>query len=169
MSTKSTFSVASCLLGLFLAAGSSALAQQQPLSCTLSPNLSGNYVAQFTGSILLPPPFDKFNGPFFRNVRFTADGNGNLTTTTVVANYAGTVQRESFTGTYTTKLDGTFTVTINNLNIPAFPPGTPNTFTFDGIFYNCNNSAKIVLSGVSVAGQAQPNIGSVILGQIERQ
>ena len=98
-----------------------------------------------------------------------ADGNGNLTTTTVTANYGGIVVRETFSATYAVKSDGTFTITIVNLPIPAFPPGTPNTFTFDGVFANCANNGTVVLSGVTVAGQVQPNPGSVISGEFIRQ
>ena len=155
-----------CLIGIGIFGGT---ASADPYPCNLTPNFNGAYAAQFTGSIFLPPPFDKFNGPFFRNLRFVADGNGNIQTTTVVASYGGTIVRETFAAVYTVKSDGTFTITINNLPIPSFPPGTPNTFSFDGVFYNCANSARIVLSGVSVAGQPQPNLGSVIAGTIDKQ
>ena len=148
---------------------SSQLAKADQYPCNLTPNLVGPYAFQFNGNILLPPPFDKYNGPFFRNGRVVADGNGNLQTTTVVANYAGTVARETFAATYVVRADGTFTITIQNLPVPAFPPGTPNTFTFDGVFFNCSNSAKVVLSGVSLFGMPQLNIGSVISGEFIRQ
>ena len=158
--------VMACLIGGLCAAGA---ASADPYPCNLQPNFTGSYAAQFTGSIFLPPPFDRFNGPFFRNLRFVSDGNGNIQTTTVVASYGGTIVRETFSAVYAVKTDGTFTIAINNLPIPSFPPGTPNTFTFDGVFYNCSNNAKIVLSGVSVAGQPQPNLGSVIAGEIAKQ
>ena len=165
-----SFPTALCLAGLLLLAGPGArIAQADPYPCSLSPNLVGAYAFQFNGSVFLPGPFDKFNGPFFRNGRFVADGNGNLTTTVVTANYGGTVVRETYSATYAVKSDGTFTITIVNLPIPAFPPGTPNTFTFDGVFANCANNAKVVLSGVTVAGQVQPNLGSVISGEFIKQ
>jgi hypothetical protein len=146
-----------------------AKAQTVAPACEVAPNLVGNYAFQFTGTINLPAPFNAYNGYFYRNGRLVADGNGNITTTTVVANYAGTIVRETFNATYAVKPDGTFTVTIQNLAIPAFPPGTPDTFSFDGVLYNCGGSAKIVLSGVSLLGMPQANIGSVIAGQLERQ
>ena len=159
-----------CIAGLLLLTGpATRRAQADPYPCTLTPNLVGSYAFQFNGSIFLPGPFDKFNGPFFRNGRFVADGNGNITTTTVTANYGGTIVRETFNATYVAKSDGTFTITIVNLAIPAFPPGTPNTFTFDGVFANCANNAKVVLSGISVAGQVQTNLGSVISGEFIKQ
>jgi len=158
------------LLGLVLICVPTAqVAKAEPYPCDLYPTLVGSYAFQFTGSIFLPAPFDKYNGPFYRSGRFVADGNGNLQTTTVTANYAGTIVRETFAATYVVNQDGTFTVTIQNLPIPAFPPGVPNTFSFNGTFYNCGNGAKIVLSGVSVGGQVQPNLGSVISGDILRQ
>ena len=157
-------------IGLMMIAGLRVgQAQTTSAACELTPNLVGNYAFQFVGSVFLPAPLNTYNGPFYRNGRLVADGFGNIQTTTVVANYAGTIVRETFAATYVVHSDGTFTVAIQNLPVPFLPPGTPSTFSFDGVLYNCGASAKIVLSGVSVAGQAQPNIGSEITGQLERQ
>ena len=49
---------------------------------------------------------------------------GNFTSF-VVANYNGTISRDTFSGTYALNEDGTFTLTINNLPIPALPAGVP--------------------------------------------
>jgi hypothetical protein len=128
----------------------------------------GTYVAQFTGDVFVPVPFDKFNGKFYRNLRFQTDGFGNLDVTTAVANYAGTVVREKFSGTYNVNPDGTFTISLVNLPVP-FAPGVPNVFGFDGVFGDGGRIAKVALSSVSLGGQALPNIGSVISGEIVRQ
>jgi hypothetical protein len=146
-----------------------ARAQQSPYSCELSPNLTGSFAVLFTGTVNLPAPFNAYNGAFYRSGRVIFDGAGNLQTTTITANYAGTILTETFTGTYKVNSDGTFTVSIANLAVPFLPPGTPNVFSFNGTLYNCSNNAKIVLSGVSIAGQAQSNIGSTITGTLDRQ
>ena len=149
-----------------------ALGTLSPLTPTASAQgqfaLSGSYAVQFTGSVFLPTPFDKFNGPFSRTGKVIFDGIGNFTST-VVANYNGTISRDVFSGTYVVQGDGTFTLTIQNLPIPALPPGVPNTFTFDGMIANNGTQAKLTLSGVSIGGQPQSNIGSVIVGELIKQ
>jgi hypothetical protein len=130
--------------------------------------LAGQYAMQFTGTINLPAPFNTYNGPFSRNGKVVFDGQGNFTAT-VIANYNGTITHDNFTGTYTASSDGSFTMTIVNLPTPLFPPGTPNVFTFDGILANNGNIAKLTLDGVSVGGQAQTNVGSVIVGELIKQ
>lgn len=130
--------------------------------------LSGSYAMQFTGSVTLPAPFNTYNGPFSRNGRVVFDGNGNFIAT-VIANYSGTISHDDFTGTYNVNYDGTFTLSIANLPTPLFPPGTPNVFSFDGVLADNGNIAKLTLDGVSVGGQAQPNVGSVIVGELVRQ
>jgi len=130
--------------------------------------LSGSYAVQFTGTVFLPPPFDKYNGAFSRNGRVVFDGIGNFYST-VVANYNGSISRDVFSGTYVVSGDGTFTLTIQNLPIPALPAGVPNTFSFDGVIANNGTQAKLTLSGVSVGGQKQENIGSVLVGELIRQ
>lgn len=130
--------------------------------------LVGAYAVQFTGTVLLPAPFNAYNGPFSRNGKVVFDGNGGFVST-VVANYNGTISRDNFTGTYNVNSDGTFTLTIVNLPTPLFPPGTPNVFSFDGMLANNGNIAKLTLDGVSVGGQQQPNVGSVIVGELIKQ
>jgi len=130
--------------------------------------LAGQYAMQFTGTVNLPAPFNTYNGPFSRNGKVVFDGNGNFTAS-VIANYNGTISHDNFTGTYVASYDGSFTLTIVNLPTPLFPPGTPNVFTFDGILANNGNIAKLTLDGVSVGGQVQTNVGSVIVGELIRQ
>jgi len=130
--------------------------------------LSGTYAMQFTGNVFLPAPFNNYNGPFSRNGVVFFDGAGNFQAN-VVANYNGTISRDVFVGTYIFGPQGTFTLTINNLPIPALPPGVPNTFGFDGVLANNGTQAKLTLSSVSVGGQALPNIGSVITGELIKQ
>lgn len=161
-----------CLLG--------ALAVLEPVSQTaaqtgdpqyglvgLGPNLFGSYAFRFTGTVFLPAPYDHFNSPFVRSGRLFADGNGNLSAT-VVANYAGFVSRDSFTGTYKVNSDGTFTCTIPNLTLPPLA-GVPNVFSFEGVLADGGKTALVVLSAISIAGQPQANIGSVIYGDFVRQ
>jgi len=145
----------------------SAQAQVPDLDYLLVPNLRGSYAFVFTGSVFLPAPYDGYNGPFVRNGRFVADGNGNLVAT-VVANYAGRISRDTFNGTYKVNPDGTFTYTIPNLALPPLP-GVPNVFTFDGVMANGGKTCKVMLSGVSIAGEQQKNIGSVIYGEFLKQ
>jgi hypothetical protein len=130
--------------------------------------LAGQYAVQFTGSVNLPAPFNGYNGPFSRNGKVVFDGQGNFTST-VIANYNGNISHDVFSGTYTASYDGSFTLTIVNLPTPLFPPGTPNVFTFDGILADGGKIAKLTLDGVSVGGQAQTNIGSVIVGEFIKQ
>lgn len=130
--------------------------------------LQGNYAVQFTGTVFLPPPFDKYNGPFSRNGITYFDGLGNFYAK-VVANYNGNITRDTYSGTYVVNGDGTFTITIQNLPIPALPANVPNTFSFDGVIANNGTQAKLTLSGVSVGGQPQANIGSVIVGELIKQ
>ena len=129
----------------------------------------GGYACQFTGSIFLPAPLDSFNGPFYRNVRPLFDGQGAFQTTSVVANYAGNVYKESFAGTYTIAPDGVVDLEIPNLSVPFLPPNTPDVFSFNGILAEGGKIMKVVLSGISVGGMVQPNIGSVIAGECVRQ
>jgi len=131
--------------------------------------LEGSWAFQFTGSVNLPAPFNAFNGPFFRNGRFVADRNGSFRVTSVIANYNGVVSADLYAGTYRLNSDGTFTMQINNLPFPAFPPGTPNVFRFDGVLGDNGKVAKVVLSGVTLFGAPQPNIGSVIAGEFVKQ
>src|SRR5215467_5609983 len=79
--------------------------------------LQGAWAFQLTGSVFLPQPFDGFNGPFYRNGRFVADGQGNIQVTSAVSNYNGTVGRESYSGTYSVNQDGTFTLRFTNLPV----------------------------------------------------
>src|SRR5258708_7833888 len=116
-----------CLLGSLEPVSRTANAQ----FAAAPPILFGGYAFQFTGSIFLPPPFNLFNGPFYRNGRLVADGQGNFQTTVAVSNYNGTVNRETFGGTYRVNGDGTFPLSIPNLPFPAIPAGVPNLFTFD--------------------------------------
>jgi len=130
--------------------------------------LYGTYAMQFTGTVFLPAPFNNYNGPFSRNGKVVFDGQGNFTSH-VVANYNGTISHDVYSGTYSVNYDGTFTLTINNLPTPLFPAGTPNVFSFDGILADNGHIAKITLDGVSVGGQQQTNIGSVIVGELIKQ
>jgi hypothetical protein len=150
-----------CLLGSLTPVSQNAMAQGQFA-------LNGAYAVQFTGTVFLPAPFNLYNGPFSRNGKVVFDGNGNFTSY-VVANYNGTISRDTFSGTYILNEDGTFTLTINNLPIPALPAGVPNTFSFDGMLANNLTTAKLTLSGVSVGGQPLSNIGSVITGELIKQ
>ena len=130
--------------------------------------LQGSWAFQFTGTILLPPPFNTLNGPFYRNGRFTADNHGNFSVTSAVSNYNGFIGHETFSGTYIVNQDGTFSMRIVNLPVPPIP-GVPNVFTFDGVLAESGKAAKVVLSGVNLGGQQLPNIGSVIAGEFLRQ
>lgn len=130
-------------------------------------NFRGSYSALFTGEVNVGAPFDKFNGPFYRVIRVTADGYGRLDAT-AVANYNGAVFRENFTATYSVNPEGTFTLTINNLPVP-FAPGIPNVFSFDGVLADGGRTAKVALTGVNLGGQQLPNIGSTISGELIRQ
>ena len=130
--------------------------------------LQGSWAVQFTGTVNLPPPINLFNGPFFRNARLVVDGHGNLHAT-AVSNYNGAIGHESFSGTYTLHPDGTFIIMIPNLPIPFLPPGVPNVFTFEGVLAGGGKFAKVALTGVSIGGVPQPNIGSVIAGEFIKQ
>jgi hypothetical protein len=154
-----------CVLGSVMPVSQIATAQTGGSS---NFNLCGSYAVQFTGSVLLPPPFDKYNGPFSRNGRVVFNCVGSFTST-VVANYSGNITRDTFTGTYIINYDGTFTLSIVNLPTPLFPPGTPNVFSFDGVLASGGTIGKLTLSGVSVGGQPQANIGSVIVGDLVKQ
>lgn len=139
-------------------------------------NLYGSYAFQFTGALFLPaPPFDqKYIGPMYRNGIVVFDGRGNFKAIADVANNNGFVSRAAypgipFSGTYVSHNDGTFTLTIVNLPIPAIPAGTPDVFTFDGVLADNGRIAKLVLSAVSIGGQPQSNIGSVIAGELIKQ
>jgi hypothetical protein len=154
-----------CLLGSLAPVSQVATAQS---SDAYNFHLSGAYAVQFTGTVFLPAPFNTYNGPFSRNGRVVFDGNGNFTSY-VIANYNGNISQDVFSGTYIVNYDGTFTLTIVNLPTPLFPPGTPNVFSFNGMLANNGNIAKLTLSGVSVGGQQQANIGSVIVGELVRQ
>src|SRR5712692_3548170 len=140
--------------------------------------LEGSWAFQFTGEVNLPAPFNGANGRFYRNGRFVADKAGNVTpagvtgnfhVTSATSNYNGVVGHETFAGTYILANDGTFHLTINNLPVPAFPPGVPNVFVFDGVLADNGKAAKVVLAAVSIFGAPQPNIGSVIAGEFLRQ
>ena len=132
-----------CLLGSVTPVSKIAMAQGQFA-------LSGAYAVQFTGTVFLPAPFNLYNGPFSRNGRVVFDGMGNFTSF-VVANYNGTISRDTFSGTYALNEDGTFTLTINNLPIPALPAGVPNTFSFDGMLANNYNTAKLTRRASALA------------------
>ena len=131
-------------------------------------NLNGSYSYLFTGTIFLPPPFDAYNGPFFRMGEMVADGKGNLTVTHV-GNFNGTVSHGTFTATYKFTSDNHFILTIPNAPIPSIPPNIPTVFTMEGVLADNGKIAKCVLSGVTLAGQSPPNIGSVIIGDILKQ
>jgi len=131
--------------------------------------LEGSWAFQLTGTIFLPPPFDTFNGPFYRNGRFVADGQGNIQITSAVSNYNGTVGREVYSGTYSVKEDGTFTLRFTSLPVPFLPPSVPSVFSFEGVLAKGGTLAKVVLSDVNVGGQQLPNIGSVITGEFVKQ
>jgi hypothetical protein len=131
--------------------------------------LIGGYACQFTGAVFLPPPFDAYNGPFYRNARPVFDGQGAFKTTSVVANYDGNVSKENFVGTYTVTADGIVDLEIPNLAVPFLPPNTPDVFSFNGVLADGGKIMKIVVAGVSIGGMAQPNIGSVIAGECVRQ
>ena len=131
--------------------------------------LEGSWAFQLTGTVFLPPPFDAFNGPFYRNGRFVADGHGNLQVTASVFNYNGTVGREPYSGTYSVNEDGTFTLQFTNLPVPFLPPDLPTVFSFDGVLARGGTVAKVVLSGVNVGGQQLPNIGSIVAGEFVKQ
>jgi hypothetical protein len=131
--------------------------------------LIGGYACQFTGAVLLPPPFDMDNGPFYRNARPVFDGQGAFMTTSAVANYNGNVSKESFAGTYTVTAGGIVDLEIPNLGVPFLPPNTPDVFSFNGVLADGGKIMKVVLAGVSIGGMAQPNIGSVIAGECVRQ
>lgn len=130
--------------------------------------LYGSYAVQFTGTVNLPAPLNTYNGPFSRTGKVVFDGQGNFTST-VVANYDGTISRDVFSGTYSVNYDGTFTLTIPNVPVPFLPPGTPNVFSFDGVLADNGHTARLTLDGISIGGQQQSNIGSVIVGELIKQ
>jgi hypothetical protein len=131
-------------------------------------NLSGAYAFLFSGTVFLPPPFDTFNGPFYRTGEIVADGRGNMVVS-YVGNFNGTISRGTFTATYTFSSPNRFLLTIPNTPIPGIPPGIPNVVTMDGVLADNGKIAKCVVSGVSVGGQTQSNIGSVITGEILKE
>src|SRR5262249_23780176 len=131
-------------------------------------NLYGTYAYLFTGTVFLPPPFDAFNGPFFRVGQLVADGKGNLTVS-YIGNFNGSVSRGTFAATYTFTSANNFFLTIPNAPIPGIPSEVPTILTMDGVLADNGKVAKCVLSGVSIAGQTPPNIGSVISGDILKQ
>ena len=132
-------------------------------------DLFGFYAFQFTGTLFLPAPFNSVNGPMYRNGVVVFEGNGKFTVTSLVSNYNGSVSNDLFSGTYVSRNDGTFTITIVNLPIPAIPSGIPNVFTFDGVLADKGRIAKVVLSAISVGGHPQANIGSVVTAEFIRQ
>jgi hypothetical protein len=167
MTTKKIylFPVALCALGVWASFGpTTRKAHAQDGSM-----LIGGYACQFTGTVFLPSPLDSFNGTFYRNARPVFDGQGGFSTTSAVANYDGNVSTESFSGTYTVAAGGIVDLEIPNLGVPFLPPGTPDVFSFNGVLADGGKIMKIVLTGVSVGGMAQPNIGSVIAGECVRQ
>lgn len=131
-------------------------------------NLIGTYAYLFTGTVFLPPPFDGFNGPFFRMGQIVSDGKGNLTVS-YVGNFNGTVSRGTFAATYAFTSANNFVLTIPNAPIPGIPAGIPTVLTMDGVLAENGKVAKCVLSGVTIAGQTPANIGSVISGDILKQ
>jgi hypothetical protein len=131
-------------------------------------NLSGSYAYLFTGTVFLPPPFDAFNGPFFRMGQIVSDGKGNLMVS-YVGNFNGAVSKGTFAATYVFTSDTTFTLIIPNAPIPGIPTSIPTLLTMDGVLADGGKIAKCVLSGVSIAGQVPPNIGSVISGDLIKQ
>lgn len=131
--------------------------------------LEGSWAFQITGTVFLPPPLDAYNGPFYRNGRFVADGHGNLQVTNSVYNYNGTIGREPYSGTYIVNQDGTFTIQIANLPAPFLPPNVPSVFSFDGVLAQGGKVAKVVLSGVNVGGQQFDNVTSVGAGDFVKQ
>jgi hypothetical protein len=131
--------------------------------------LIGGYACQLTGTVFLPAPTDVDNGPFYRNARAVFDGQGAFKTTSAIANYDGNVSKETFAGTYTVSADGVVDLEIPNLGVPFLPPNTPDVFSFNGVLADGGKIMKIVLSGVSVGGQALPNLGSVVAGECVRQ
>jgi hypothetical protein len=130
-------------------------------------SVRGSYAGQFLGEVFVPAPFDKLNGRFYRTMRIVADGNGRFDVS-AVANYGGTIARETFAANYNVNPDGTMTIQVVNLPFPP-APGVPNVFTFDAVLADGGRIAKVCLSGVSLGGQSLPNIGSVITGEFIRQ
>jgi hypothetical protein len=131
-------------------------------------NLNGSYAYLFTGTVFLPPPFDAFNGPFFRMGQIVSDGRGNVVAS-YVGNFNGTVSKGTFPATYVFTSENTFTLIIPNAPIPGIPPGVPTVLQMDGVLADNGKIAKCVLSGVSIGGQTPTNIGSVITGELIRQ
>ena len=131
-------------------------------------NLIGTYAYLFTGTVFLPPPFDAYNGPFFRMGQMTADGRGHMTVSHV-GNFNGTVSRGTFSATYVFTSTNNFVLTIPNAPIQGIPSSVPTVLTMDGVLAANGRVAKCVLSGVTIAGQVPPNIGSVISGEILKQ
>jgi len=164
-----SFLSTACMLGILATLSPvTQVAQAQYQTSFYNFSLHGSYAMQFTGTVFLPSPFDAYNGAFSRNGLVQFDGNGNFSAN-VIANYSGTISNDVFSGTYVVAPNGTFTLTVVNLPIPAIPSTIPNVFTFHGTIANGGNNALISLTGVSVGGAAQTNIGSVITGQLIRQ
>jgi len=86
-----------------------------------------------------------------------------------VGNFNGTVSRGTFSATYMFTSANNFVLTIPNPPIPGIPSGIPTVLTMDGVLADNDKVAKCVVSGVTIGGQAPPNIGSVISGEILKQ
>jgi hypothetical protein len=131
-------------------------------------DMMGSWAVQVSGPVFLPPPFDTYNGQFVRTGRLLLTPDGKLSAS-VAANYSGVVERENLNGTFTVSSEGKVTISLINVPLPSLPPGVPNVFSFEGVLCDGAKRVKLMMSGVQVAGQQLPNIGTVIFGELIRQ
>jgi hypothetical protein len=132
-------------------------------------NFVGSYTFHLTGTLFLPAPYDASNGPFFRLARFHSDGSGHIEISTVIANYAGRVERERYSVVYKVNPDGSFVMEATDVPMPGVPAEVPHVITLEGIIAEGGNRAVVGVTRFSMHGQDMANIGSVISGQILRQ
>jgi hypothetical protein len=132
-------------------------------------NFVGAYTFHLTGTLFLPAPYDSSNGPFFRLARFHSDGSGHIEISTVIANYAGRVERERYSVVYKVDPDGCFIMEATDVPMPGVPAGVPHVITLEGVIAEGGNRAICGVTRFSMHGRDMANIGSVISGQIIRQ
>jgi hypothetical protein len=131
------------------------------------PDLKGAWVVQVQGEVFFPPPLNGLNGPFIRTGRIVIDGNGGMAIASI-ANFGGVVETEAYPGICAITKEGLVTITFTDVPIPTLT-GIPNEFTFQGYLADGGKRVRLMLSGIKLAGQALPNLGTVLWGELIRQ